>query len=196
MPRFWCCDAGIDPASQHTATNWATFLRSQARATITADFFETTTLTGARLYVLAAIEHTAGRVRILGPTAHPTTDWVAQAARNLVMDLEDAGSRARQPQPGPRRQGPGHVRRDPRRRGNQRRAQRGTDATYELDDGTMEPSLPPRTALPDTDLEPDTPVTRTPRVRTPPQTGIGRIEASRTPDRCVPCPNRSPTPPR
>ena len=49
--------AGIDPAPQRTATTWATFLRSQAQAIIAADFFETTTLTGTRLYVLAVIDH-------------------------------------------------------------------------------------------------------------------------------------------
>ncbi|MGX6606160.1 integrase core domain-containing protein [Micromonosporaceae bacterium Da 78-11] len=84
-------DAGVDPAPQRTSSTWATFLRSQTHAIIAADFFETTTLTGARLYVLAVIEHATRRIRVLGVTAHPTAAWVTQAARNLVMDLEDAG---------------------------------------------------------------------------------------------------------
>jgi transposase InsO family protein len=82
--------AGIDPAPQRTSTTWAAFLRSQAEAIIAADFLETVTLTGARLYVLAVIEHATRRVRILGATAHPTTAWVTQAARNLAMDLHEA----------------------------------------------------------------------------------------------------------
>jgi putative transposase len=88
--------AGIDPAPYRASTTWASFLRSQADALLACDFFETVTLGGTRLFVLAVIEHATRRIRILGATPHPTASWVVQAARNLVMDLEeDAGSRAR-----------------------------------------------------------------------------------------------------
>src|SRR5262249_35869888 len=88
-------DAGIDPAPQRTSDTWAAFLRSQADAILAADFFETVTLTGTRMYVLAVIEHATRRVRLLGATAHPTAAWVTQAVRNLAMELQDAGCRAR-----------------------------------------------------------------------------------------------------
>nr|QIY76805.1 transposase [Streptomyces sp. RLB1-33] len=86
---------GIPPAPERESTTWADFLRNQADALLACDFFETRTLTGARLYVFAVIEHATRRIRILGTTAHPTADWVVQLGRNLVMDLEDAGSRVR-----------------------------------------------------------------------------------------------------
>ncbi|MEV0136786.1 integrase core domain-containing protein, partial [Dactylosporangium sp. NPDC050688] len=76
-------------------STWADFLRSQADALLACDFLETVTLTGARMYAFAAIEHASRRIHILGATGHPSTAWVAQAAKNLVMDLEDNGSRAR-----------------------------------------------------------------------------------------------------
>jgi hypothetical protein len=88
-------DAGIDPAPERTVTTWAGFLRSQADALLACDFFETITLSGTRLYVFAVLEHGSRRIRILGATAHPTASWVTQAAKNLVMDLEDTGCRAR-----------------------------------------------------------------------------------------------------
>jgi putative transposase len=88
-------EAGIDPAPERAASTWADFLRSQADALLACDFLETVTLTGTRMYVLAVIEHASRRIRILRATPHPTTAWMAQAAKNLVMDLEDTCCRAR-----------------------------------------------------------------------------------------------------
>jgi transposase len=86
---------GLDPAPERASTTWADFLRSQADALLACDFIETITLNGQRQYILAVIEHTTRRIRVLGTTAHPSADWVTQAIRNLVMDLDDAGCRAR-----------------------------------------------------------------------------------------------------
>ena len=88
-------EAGIDPAPGRSSATWADFLRSQAEALLACEFFETVTLSGTRLHVLAVIEHASRRIRILGATVHTTASWVAQAARNLVMDLEDDGCRSR-----------------------------------------------------------------------------------------------------
>lgn len=78
---------GIPPAPERQSTTRADFLRSRAEALLACDLFEVRTLTGARLYVFAVIEHATRRVRILGASAHPTAEWIVQ--------LEDASSRAR-----------------------------------------------------------------------------------------------------
>jgi transposase len=83
---------GIDPAPERNHTTWPAFLHSQAHAILAADFFETKTLTGATLYVLTVIEHATRRVRVLGATACPSAAWVTQLARNMLMDLQDAGT--------------------------------------------------------------------------------------------------------
>lgn len=86
---------GIEPAPERDRQTWAAFLRGQAHAILACDFFTVTPLNGPTLYVFAVIEHANRCIRILGATAHPTADWVAQAARNLVIDLQDAGATVR-----------------------------------------------------------------------------------------------------
>jgi len=86
---------GIEPAPQRDRTAWATFLRDQAHAILACDFFTATTLSGTTYYIFAAIEHSTRRVRVLGATVHPTAAWITQIARNMVMDLQDAGATAK-----------------------------------------------------------------------------------------------------
>jgi hypothetical protein len=88
-------EAGGGPAPGRSSTAWADFLRSQAEALVACDFFETVTLAGTRMFVVAVTGHHARRIRVPGATAHPCASWVTRAARNLVMDLQDAGCRAR-----------------------------------------------------------------------------------------------------
>ena len=79
--------AGIDPAPRRSGPTWSLFLRSQAEAILACDFFTADLLDGTQAYVLAVIEHANRRIRIIGITSHPTGDWTAQQARNLIMDL-------------------------------------------------------------------------------------------------------------
>ena len=88
-------NAGIDPAPRRTAPTWSQFLRSQADAIVACDFLTADLLDGTHAYVLAAIEHATRRVRILGVTLHPTGEWTAQQARNLLMDLGEQAHRVK-----------------------------------------------------------------------------------------------------
>jgi putative transposase len=84
--------AGINPAPRRGGPGWAEFLRSQAQGILALDFFTADLLNGTKVYVLAVIEHGTRRIRILGATEHPVQSRVVQQARNLLMDLEDAGT--------------------------------------------------------------------------------------------------------
>src|SRR6266487_486138 len=87
--------AGIDPAPRRTGPAWSQFLRSQAEAILACDFFTTDLLDGTQAHVLAVIEHATRRIRILGVTLHPTGEWAAQQARNLIMDLGQQAHRVK-----------------------------------------------------------------------------------------------------
>src|SRR6266851_6371220 len=88
-------NAGIEPVPRRTGPTWSQFLRSQAEAILACDFSTADLPDGNQAYVLAVIEHASRRVRILGVTLHPTGDWTAQQARNLIMDLGDQAHRVK-----------------------------------------------------------------------------------------------------
>ena len=87
--------AGTGPAPRRDGPGWPEFLRSQAHGILALDLFTTDLLNRAKVHVLAVIEHGTRRVRVLGATEHPVQAWVVQQARNLLMDLEDAGTRVK-----------------------------------------------------------------------------------------------------
>src|SRR5690349_959291 len=83
----------IPPPSGHDGS-WGVFLRAHAGTLLAADFFHVDgAFTLTRLYVGFVIELRTRRVHLLGITRHPTGQWATQLARNLAVELEEAGSR-------------------------------------------------------------------------------------------------------
>jgi transposase InsO family protein len=57
------------------------------------DFFTAGLPDGTQAYALAVIEHATRRIRILGVTLHPSGEWTAQQARNVITDLGEQAHR-------------------------------------------------------------------------------------------------------
>jgi transposase InsO family protein len=81
---------GIKP-SPDRPLSWATFVRSHAHLIAAADFFTTEVWTArglVRHFTLFVIDVATRRVHVAGTTAHPTSAWMEQMARNLT-DCEE-----------------------------------------------------------------------------------------------------------
>ncbi len=87
--------AGMPPAPKRGGTTWRSFLRQHAAITLSCDFFTVDTVLLRRLYVLVFIRLGNRRVEGGACTRNPDGPWVAQQARNLLMDLDDRGQRTR-----------------------------------------------------------------------------------------------------
>jgi transposase len=88
-------DAGTGPAPRRDGPGWAEFLRSQAQGILALGLSTADLLNGTKAHVLAVTGHGSRRVRVQGATQHPVQSWAARQARNLLMDLGDAGTRAK-----------------------------------------------------------------------------------------------------
>ncbi|HET6532079.1 MAG TPA: integrase core domain-containing protein [Actinoplanes sp.] len=85
----------LGPAPRRAGPSWVAFLPAQAAGTLAVDFFTVETVRLRRLYVLFVVEVERRRVHLAEITAHPSGDWVVQAARNLAMDLGERMDRFR-----------------------------------------------------------------------------------------------------
>jgi putative transposase len=82
-------EAGVKPAPERTRSSWRAFLRAQAASVLACDFLTVETAFLQRIYVLFFISLATRRIEYVACTSNPDGGWVAQQARNLIMQLGD-----------------------------------------------------------------------------------------------------------
>jgi putative transposase len=81
--------AGLQPAPERTRSSWRSFLRAQAASVLACDFLTIETAFLQRIYVLFFISLATRRIEYVACSSNPDGRWVAQQARNLVMQFGD-----------------------------------------------------------------------------------------------------------
>jgi transposase InsO family protein len=87
--------AGAGPAPRRAGPTWTEFLTAQGKGILACDFLHVDTVGLTRIYVLFLMEVATRRVHVLGATTNPTGEWVAQQARNLMLELGERAARFR-----------------------------------------------------------------------------------------------------
>ena len=83
------------PAPRRDGPTWRQFLSAQAKGIVACDFFCVETVLLKTLYVLVFMHIQTRRILGVGVSANPDGKWVAQQARNLVMDVEGGDTEIR-----------------------------------------------------------------------------------------------------
>jgi putative transposase len=79
--------AGVPPAAERASLSWRAFLRQQAASALACDFLTVETVFLRRIYVLFFISLATRRIEYAACSSNPDGRWVAQQARNLIMQL-------------------------------------------------------------------------------------------------------------
>lgn len=82
-------EEGLQPAPWRSHSSWRAFLRVQAASMLACDFLTVETAFLQRIYVLFIISLATRRIEYIAATSNPEGRWVAQQARNLVIQLGD-----------------------------------------------------------------------------------------------------------
>ncbi len=83
---------GISPAPRNRESTWAQFLRQQAASIVSCDFFTVPTIGLRHLHVLVFIHHATREILHIAVTDRPTARFTTNAAKGLLMRLDDMGA--------------------------------------------------------------------------------------------------------
>jgi putative transposase len=81
----------LPPAPERYSSSWRQFLRQQAATMLACDFLTVETIWLTRIYVLFFVSLERRRIEFIASISNPDGHWIAQQARNLLMQLADRG---------------------------------------------------------------------------------------------------------